>query len=151
MVIHTRRSWLRMCSDRIATVSCRADWHLYDWTANVFWLNRNCVLTDDWIANVFWLNFDCVLSRRFTHTGWTATALFRTVALMKFSAIAGTIRTISTLFGRLKDDGQRFLKYGRISVSKLECLNRFCSLDHAFSNYDERKANEMHFQSKPYI
>jgi hypothetical protein len=26
----------------------------------------------------------------------------------------------------------------------------FCSLDHAFSNYDE-KTNEMHFQSKPYI
>jgi hypothetical protein len=26
----------------------------------------------------------------------------------------------------------------------------FCSLDHAFSNYDERKPNEMHFQSKPY-
>jgi hypothetical protein len=25
------------------------------------------------------------------------------------------------------------------------------SLDHAFSNYDERKTNEMHFQSKPYI
>jgi hypothetical protein len=27
----------------------------------------------------------------------------------------------------------------------------FCSLDRAFSNYDERKTNEMHFQSKPYI
>jgi hypothetical protein len=27
----------------------------------------------------------------------------------------------------------------------------FGSLDHAFSNYDERKTNEMHFQSKPYI
>jgi hypothetical protein len=24
----------------------------------------------------------------------------------------------------------------------------FRSLDHAFSNYDERKTNEMHFQSK---
>jgi hypothetical protein len=28
---------------------------------------------------------------------------------------------------------------------------RFCSLNLAFSNYDERKTNEMHFQSKPYI
>jgi hypothetical protein len=27
----------------------------------------------------------------------------------------------------------------------------FCSLDHAFSNYDERKTNEMPFQTKPYI
>jgi hypothetical protein len=27
----------------------------------------------------------------------------------------------------------------------------FCSLDHAFSNYDERKTNEMHYQYKPYI
>jgi hypothetical protein len=27
----------------------------------------------------------------------------------------------------------------------------FCSLDHAFSNYDEGKTNEMHFQTKPYI
>jgi hypothetical protein len=27
----------------------------------------------------------------------------------------------------------------------------FCSLDHTFSNYDERKTNEMHFQRKPYI
>jgi hypothetical protein len=27
----------------------------------------------------------------------------------------------------------------------------FCSLDHAFSNYDEGKTNEMNFQSKPYI
>jgi hypothetical protein len=27
----------------------------------------------------------------------------------------------------------------------------FCTLDHAFSNYDERKTNEIHFQSKPYI
>jgi hypothetical protein len=28
---------------------------------------------------------------------------------------------------------------------------KFCSLDHAFSNCDERKTNEMHFQSKSYI
>jgi hypothetical protein len=28
---------------------------------------------------------------------------------------------------------------------------RFCTLDHAFSNYDERKTNEMNFQSKPHI
>jgi hypothetical protein len=27
----------------------------------------------------------------------------------------------------------------------------FCSLDHTFSNYDERNTNEMHFQTKPYI
>jgi hypothetical protein len=27
----------------------------------------------------------------------------------------------------------------------------FFSLDHAISNYDERKNNEMHFQSKPYV
>jgi hypothetical protein len=30
-------------------------------------------------------------------------------------------------------------------------LKEFCSLERAFSNYDERRTNEMHFQSKPYI
>jgi hypothetical protein len=41
-------------------------------------------------------------------------------------------------------------------VAIINCFNQqkihvfFCTLDHAFSNYDERKTNEMHFQSKPY-
>jgi hypothetical protein len=39
----------------------------------------------------------------------------------------------------------------RLQIMKNDVIISFCSLDHAFSNYDERKTDEMHFQSKPYI
>jgi hypothetical protein len=36
------------------------------------------------------------------------------------------------------------------TARKQICL-LFCSLEHAFANYDEEKNNKMNFQSKPYI
>jgi hypothetical protein len=51
---------------------------------------------------------------------------------------------------------ETFSKHSSFSWTPLPLLefliwNFFCSLYHAFSKYDERKTNEMHFQSKPYI
>jgi hypothetical protein len=49
---------------------------------------------------------------------------------------------------------ENFYSYSSGPVSqKTVFLTRntiFCSLDHAFSNYNERKTNEVHFQNKPH-